>query len=766
MATIISIIQGISSMASFVKHPLIKPESIEARLYQELLVARVAEKGNTLIVAPTALGKTVIAVMLAAHKLQENPEAKILFLAPTKPLAVQHHKSFIKFMNMNEAEVAVLTGTLNSKEREEVWKKSKIITATPQAIENDIITGKISLKDVGLIIFDEAHRAVKDYSYVFVANNYIKQANKPSILALTASPGSSEEKIQDVCRNLFIQNVEIKTAKDEDVKEYTNDIEFQFEVVELPPQFLKIKRELEIFMKEQLLFLKKLGFAHSINSKFFGKRQLIELQASIRKNLVQKAKEQPQVFLAVSRVATLLKISHAHTLLETQGIPSLNDYFNKLKSESDAKSSKAVSFIMKHESIQEAIEITKELARQGIDHPKLDRLKQILQKQFAANPESRVLVFNHYRGSIRYLEKFLSNQEGIKVKRFVGQADKGDDKGLSQKEQMLILDEFREGKYNTLICSSVAEEGLDIPAVDLVVFYETTPSEIRHIQRRGRTGRFGKGKVVLMIAKGTRDEAFYYVSQNKERQMHRTLTSMKHDSGALPKQQTLLKFINEVKDQILIYADHREQASSVTKTLIDMGAMVKVKQLEIGDFIISDDVVIERKTVDDFLSSMLDGRLMGQLIKMKENYASPLILVEGNQEDLFVMRNIHRNAIIGMLTSIALNYKVPVLFTRDANETADFIFVTAKREQLGSDKDIRLRVGRKGLTLNEQQRFVVESLPMIGPTMAKSLLNNFGSIKAIVDASEDELQEVEKMGPKKAKQILNVFRAKYEEEER
>ena len=753
-------------MAAFVTHPLIRPDSIESRLYQELLVARVAEKGNSLIVAPTALGKTVIAVMLAAHKLAENPNQKVLFLAPTKPLVVQHQKSFIKFMNLDEGEIAVLTGTVNSKEREEVWKKSRIITATPQTIENDIITGKISLKDVGLVIFDEAHRAVKDYSYVFIANSYLKQARKPSILALTASPGSSEEKIQDVCRNLFIQNIEIKTSKDEDVKEYANEIEFQFEVVELPPKFIQVKRELEIFMKEQLLFLKKLGYGHSIGSKYFGKRQLIELQASIRKNLAQKAREHPQIYLAVSRVAALLKISHAHTLLETQGIPALKEYFEKLESESDAKSSKAVSFIMKHESIQEAVSITKEISKQGIDHPKLERLKEILRKQFAASPESRVLVFNHYRGSIRYLEKFLSGTEGIKAKRFVGQADKGTDKGLSQKEQMQILDELREGKYNTLICSSVAEEGLDIPAVDLVVFYETTPSEIRHIQRRGRTGRFGKGKVVLMIAKGTRDEAFYHVSVNKERQMHRTLTEMKHESSALPKQQTLLKFINEIKDQILIYADHREQASSVTKTLSEMGAMVKVKQLEVGDFIISDDVVIERKTVDDFLSSMLDGRLMSQLIKMKENYASPLILVEGNQEDLFVLRNIHRNAIIGMLTSIAINYKVPVLFTRDANETAEFIFVTAKREQLGSDKDIRLRVGRKGFTLNEQQRFVVESLPMVGPTMAKSLLKKFKSIKAIADANEDGLQEVENMGPKKAKQILNVFRAKYEEEDK
>ena len=419
--------------------------------------------------------------------------------------------------------------------------------------------------------------------------------------------------------------------------------------------------------------------------------------------------------------------------------------------------------MLNDDGIQEALLLSGKLKQQGINHPKLLKLKEILEKQFLENPESRVLVFNHYRDSIKYLEKYLKGFTSIRATRFVGQADKGNEKGMTQKEQIKLLEEFREGKFNCLLCSSVAEEGLDIPSVDLVVLYETVPSEIRSIQRRGRTGRFGKGKVIGLLAKGTRDEIFYYSSVAKERRMQETLHGMQN-SSSLPKQSTLVKYIEKAKEQVLVYVDTREQSSSVSKTLSEMGALIKVKQLEVGDFVLSDDVVVERKTVEDFLQSMVDGRLFTQLMKMSENYASPLVLVEGSRSDLFSLRDIHRNAIIGALSSIALNYKVPVLFTEDENETAEFLMVIARREQLAAEKDIRLRVGRKGLTLAEQQRFIAESLPLVGPTLAKSLLKHFGSIKGIVDADEKQLQEIEKLGPKKAKQIMKVLGEKYKEE--
>jgi len=202
----------------------------------------------------------------------------------------------------------------------------------------------------------------------------------------------------------------------------------------------------------------------------------------------------------------------------------------------------------------------------------------------------------------------------------------------------------------------------------------------------------------------------------------------------------------------------------VASLLKEMGCSVVEKQLGTGDYIPGKEIAVERKSVSDFVSSIIDGRLSKQLINMTESYEKPLVIVEGNKDELFESRNIHRNAIIGMLTSIALTYRVPMLFTDSAKETADYIYVIAKREQLGKSSDVRLRIGRKGLTVGEQQRFLVESLPLVGPKMALALLKKFGSVKGIVNAKSKELQEVENMGQKKAKMIREVLLKEYREE--
>lgn len=748
-------------MPEFVKHPLIRENSIESRLYQETLAARVVELGNSLVVAPTALGKTVVAVLVSASILEKQEGSKVLFLAPTKPLAVQHQNSMRRFLVFDEGRISLLTGTIPPTERKRVWENSLCIAATPQTIGNDILGGRIRLDDVSLLIFDEAHRAVGDYSYVFIAQRYLRDAKKPHILALTASPGGQREHIEEVCRNLFITNIEIKTQQDPDVKPYVKPMETSWEMVELPEKFLEAKKLLEEFMRAQLEFLKRLGYAQSINTRAYGKRQLLELQAKIRRDVVSKAAHRPSVWAAVSRAAALLKVSHAHTLLETQSVSAVRDYFARMPE----GSSKAAAFVLKAEKVSQAVKIINALVDEGTQHPKLERLKEILLQQFSQNPESRVLVFNHYRDSISNLEKFLSQFPEIKAARFIGQAQRGKQKGMTQAEQIALVNEFRDGKYNTLVCSSVAEEGLDLPAVDLVVFFEAVPSEIRAIQRRGRTGRFAKGRVVILLAKGTRDESFYWSARAKEAKMHRVLSDMKGSAAApLPKQSTLAKFAGSAPEKILIYADTREQASPVVRELSGKDAKITVKQLDVGDYVLSDDVVVERKTTEDFLQSMIDGRLFQQVIKMNSNYKAPLMLVEGSMDEMYSLRNIHKNAIIGALTSIALNYRLPVLFTKSPQETAEFLFLIAKREQLGKEKDIRLRTGRKGMGIYEQQQFVVESFPTVGPTMARALLKKFRSIKNIVNARSPEWQEVGNLGPKKSKQIRRVLTAEWKED--
>jgi Fanconi anemia group M protein len=316
-------------MKRFVKHPLIKSGEIEDREYQTGLSKTIGKKGNTLVVAPTALGKTIIAIVLGAKLIEKG--GKILFLAPTKPLAEQHKKSFEKKTNIPKEKIVLLTGSTDPKERATQFKEATVINATPQTIRNDLQKGKIDLSEVKLCIFDECHRAVGDYSYVEIAARYVEQAKKPLILGLTASPGSNEEKITTVRDNLFIKNIEVKDSEDLDVKPYVKEIETEWVKVKLPPDFLKVKNALEQFSKEQIVLLKRMGLAPTTNIGYFSKRRQLEMQAKIRQRIGKYGKRQPSLYAAASKLAALMKASHAQLLLETQGVSTMNDYLGRMQ---------------------------------------------------------------------------------------------------------------------------------------------------------------------------------------------------------------------------------------------------------------------------------------------------------------------------------------------------------------------------------------------------------------------------------------------------
>ncbi len=759
----------------FVEGNYVKPETIEKRAYQAQLAESVLKGGNSLVVAPTALGKTIVATLVIAEMLEKEPEKRALFLAPTKPLCEQHYKTLKKLTTLGEEETALLTGSIVFKKRAKQFEKAKAVVATPQTIENDVRKGRISLEKISLIVFDEAHRAVGEYAYVYIAKKLAKKNKDALILGLTASPGGQEKHIKDVCRNLFIKNIEIKALKDEDVAPYSHEIKVEWKTAELPEEFVSMRKLIEHFMKRQAEILKKFGLIKNTSMKAVGKGRLIELQKTISARIA-KSKQNTALYAAASAAAALMKASHAHTLLETQGLNSLNDYLEREENKK-GKVSRATKQFLESMEIGQVQQMSHELAKKGVIHPKFRVLKEVLEKQFSSKPESSAIVFNHYRDSIKRVASELNKIEGIKAERFVGQAAKGSEKGMSQKEQAEKIALLKTGEINCLVASSVAEEGLDIPSVDLVVFYEPVPSEIRLIQRRGRTGRLSAGRAVILMAKNTRDEAYYWTSIRKEKKMHRILHRMKSkkkeeaseespkemkEGKKAEKQTTLHSFQEGNNNQIVVYVDLREKESGVAKLLEELGCKVVEKKLDCGDYVPGKEIVIERKAVSDFLSSIVDGRLSKQLIGMAEAYERPLVIVEGDREELFESRGIHRNAVIGMLTSIALNYRVPILFTGSQRETAQYIYVVAKREQLGKGVDVRLRVGKKGLTLEEQQRLLVESLPLVGPKMARTLLEEFKSPKNIANALSKDLQKVDNMGKKKARRIKNIFWKEYE----
>lgn len=735
-------------MENWIKQPLIKDQKIESRLYQQILAADVLKNGNTMIVAPTALGKTIVAVLVAAERIKNFTDSKVLILAPSKPLVLQHEESFREFMNVS---VTSLTGDIKPDERAKRWEDYQIICATPQTIESDLISSRYNLNDVSLLVFDECHRGVGSYSYVYLASKYQKESKYPLVLGLTASPGSGENKINEVCDNLFINDVIIKSEEDTDVVPYFNPVEVKWIKVELSDELKDIKSFIEEALKARFNTLKRMGVIKTVN---MNKRDVLKAKGAAQNRIARNSNPPKKCYLAVSTLTAIINAMHALELLETQGIETLNKYLERLRK----KRTKAAKSLLVDQNFKKAMSLTKIAHDKEIEHPKILKLMQILKKELKENKDSRIIVFTQFRDTVdRIYEGCVQND--INAVKFFGQASKEGTKGLTQKKQKEVIKSFKMGIYDVLVSTSVAEEGIDIPAVDLVILYEPVPSEIRMIQRRGRTGRKNKGRMYILITKGTRDEAYYWSSVNKERSMKKQLLNRVKRNVA---PQEIVKVIpREGEDGELkpvIFADSREGNSRVLRELDKLNAYIEVKSLAVADYQVSDQVGIERKTAKDFISSIIDKRLYKQAKELVENFRKPVIILEG--ENLYSSL-IHPNAIRGALASLAVDFGIPVIPTRSEEDTAAMIARIAIREQLHERSDIQIRTEKKPLTLYEQQLYIVESLPNIGPITAKKLLEEFGSVEEVIKASPAELKNVEGIGDKIAKKIKEVVSSNF-----
>ncbi len=500
---------------TYIDHPLIKSNSIESRVYQEKILATAINK-NTLVVLPTGLGKTALSAMLVAHTLQNKPDKRILFLAPTRPLVNQHKKSFENFFNLGDKDMEAITGFIDPIDREFMYRK-KIIFATPQVVKNDIVNGSIDMENFSLLILDEVHRARGAYAYSGIAQQFLQKSGGGRILALTASPGSSKEKINQMCEELGIEAVEIRLETDADVTPYVKEKEVEWVFVELPKDFEEISAILKDYIEKKA---KRAGILPGNMSK----GRLIELQRQMQDRIRRGDKS---AFHAVSTIAELLKVEHALEMVESQGIAALNNYLKKMAADADEGKTRAVKRIMEDDGIKICVNKAEALLAQGVEHPKINELEKIVSKLFAENEDAKIIIFSNYRNTVLQIINALKNTAGARPISFIGQSTRNDyDEGLTQTEQTRRLELFRSGHYNCLIGTSISEEGLDIPAVDVAIFYEPIASEIRSIQRRGRVGRSVKGKIFVLIAKNTRDEAYYWSSHHKERRMKAILTRM------------------------------------------------------------------------------------------------------------------------------------------------------------------------------------------------------------------------------------------------
>jgi Fanconi anemia group M protein len=418
-------------------------------------------------------------------------------------------------MKLREKDTALLTGETPPEIRKIVWTgDARIVFSTPQVVRNDLLEHRLTLENYGLLVFDECHRAVKEYAYTDIAKLYASQARYPILLGMTASPGSDLERVLAVCRNLYIERVEYRSEEDPDVKPYIHPIEIEWKRVNLPAQYIAIRSQIRSMLDTKVSWLRYKGVIKR-QLEYVTKMTLIEAGSELRFMLEESIEEERgQILNAIVNQSIALTLFHMIELLETQGLHTLRAFLDKVEAEKEEKRSYA-----KLISDPEYSALKSSVENISIEHPKAQLLKQIVKEQIHKKPSSRMLIFTQYRATASHLVEELNTIPGAKADRFVGQASKTLDKGLTQDEQAQRIRMLQEGELNMLVATSIAEEGLDIPEVDRVIFYEPIPSEIRYIQRRGRTGRKAPGDVTILAANESLDMIYLYASQRRTEKM-------------------------------------------------------------------------------------------------------------------------------------------------------------------------------------------------------------------------------------------------------
>jgi Fanconi anemia group M protein len=809
----------------YIEGPLLADGLLEKRRYQ-LRLAETARSDHTLVCLPTGLGKTAVSLLVTARRLAERGGMSLL-LAPTKPLVQQHAAFYREALSIDDDEIVVFTGDVRPEDRAELWESSRVVCATPQVVENDLVGNRVSLADVTHLTFDECHRATGNYAYNYIADRYHADAEEPLVTAMSASPGGDKEEILTVCENLGLREVAVMTEEDADVADHTYRTEVEWEHVELPETVIEIRDALNEVIKERLTKLKRLGVTNSTDPNM-SQSQLNAMRAKLQE-LINN--DDADGYEGMSAHAEIMKLRRAVELVETQSVESLRRYFERQRE--DAKSSGASKASQRFVSDPRVKEAMRRAESFEDLHPKFRRARILLAQTLGIENGERVIVFTESRDTAETLTDFLG--EHFETRRFVGQGDKEGSDGMTQTEQKETLEEFRSGEFEVLVSTSVAEEGLDVPDVDLVLFYEPVPKGIRSIQRKGRTGRASEGRVVVLLAEDTRDEAFFWMSKHEEDRMEEELRELKNLEGEIEAeiaeqtdldafegdtgadsdtdrgsastepdtdgdgdgdasdvtsdtttgdgQAGLTEFAGEVDaeagetggdedatvaeaapdgETVEIVADQRELDSHIARDLSTReGIETRLETLAVGDYVLSDRVVVERKAVDDFLDTLVGGdrSLFEQVGAAARHYARPVVVIEG--EDLYEARNVHPNAIRGALASLAVDFGASVMQTTDAAGTADLLEVIARREQETDDRAVSVHGEKGGKTLAEQQEYVVGSVAEVGPVTARALLEHFGSVEAVMAAAEEDLLEVDGVGEVTAERVRTVTASPY-----
>ncbi|KAL2199783.1 hypothetical protein P885DRAFT_29803 [Corynascus similis CBS 632.67] len=479
---------------------------------------------NTLVALPTGLGKTFIAATIMLNYFRWTKRSKIVFVAPTKPLASQQVQACLNIAGIPRSQATLLTGETPPVLREGEWESKRLFFMTPQTLMNDLSKGFADPKSIVLLVIDEAHRATGDYAYV-KAVEFIRRFSKSiRILALTATPGSTVEGVQEIIDNLGISHVEIRTEESIDIRQYVHSRNIDTVTFNPSNEMCQVK---DLFSKA----LKPLVDKLSSQNIYYGRDPMSLTTYGLLKSRNEwmagpgRHVNQGTKFMMMAVFSILQGLAHLIKLLNFHGIKPFYHGLAEFRASEESKGgqgSKLKRQLLADDNFKKMMTMIERWMREDEfnGHPKLTYLCETLVNHFidaGDGSSTRAIVFSEYRDSAEEIVRFLNTQPLIRATVFVGQADSKRSEGMKQKQQIETIEKFKGGSFNVLVATSIGEEGLDIGQVDLIVCYDASASPIRMLQRMGRTGRKRAGNIVLLLMKGREEEKFLEAKDNYQK---------------------------------------------------------------------------------------------------------------------------------------------------------------------------------------------------------------------------------------------------------
>ncbi|XP_051833657.1 Fanconi anemia group M protein [Antechinus flavipes] len=529
----------------------IYPTNFPVRDYQ-LRISEAALSCNTLVCLPTGLGKTFIAAVVMYNFYRWFPSGKVVFMAPTKPLVAQQIEACSRVMGIPQCHMAEMTGSTQAFARKEIWHNKRVLFLTPQVMINDLSRGACPAVKIKCLVIDEAHKALGNYAYCQVVRELVKYTKHFRILALSATPGSDTKAVQQVVSNLLIGQIELRSEDSSDILPFTHERRIEKIVVPLGEELVTVQNTYIQVLEAFASRLIRVNVLMRKDIPNLTKFQIILARDLFRKNSSPHTLGGQQGVIE-GDFAICISLYHGYELLQQMGMRSLYIFLCGIMDGTKGMT-RTKNELSRNEQFMELFEqlgnmFSDRNTTSGIvdgnpiqrghndkkfiySHPKLKKLEEVVIEHFRTwkdqnstekKCDTRVMIFSSFRDSVQEIAEMLHHQPTVRVMTFVGHASGKSTKGLTQKEQLEVVKQFRDGGYNTLVSTCVGEEGLDIGEVDLIICFDAQKSPVRLVQRMGRTGRKRQGRIVVILTEG-REECAYNRSQSCKRSIYKAIS--------------------------------------------------------------------------------------------------------------------------------------------------------------------------------------------------------------------------------------------------